>query len=417
MTSKGVTRTGETYCLSCFEVVERTMTKCPSCSSDLTEEVKAFLCPKCKTVIALGEPQCPSCGLKFKVKTLRPKEPAEDDQFLMKLIEWGKAPPEVSGGEEAKPGEAPAQPQEDQLKKFEQLRESVKDLIANRSDMLERMEKRMEEEKDRLAQISSTDGEPKSSQQVEEEIMALAAEMADITMLQAHMESLADEITSLMGTVEISGEAKERGLAARALRMKLNAKEKELEELKAREEQLAKKEEMVDRKIQAYAAKKRQLDGEEEGLKTRLSKLEEERAELEKLKAVASGARTESEREEARTQWFEEQKKLKQRILGIKSTVTIHRTGKESTEGEIQQAEGDLDSMIGDLESQIATLINEKVDLQKKISEASAVDEDLRKLLKVLDQLLGQLPEAAVEKFSNSDDFALYERILDRLKI
>ena len=424
MASKGVVRTGEAYCLSCFQLVDQDAGRCPGCYSELVEEVKAFKCPKCEQIIALGEPQCPKCGLKFKVKTLKQTESAHDDQFLMKLIEWGKSPEEAvpeEGG--AKDGPVPeaeiisAEPSAEQLKRLAQLKESINELMQNRSEMLERMEKRMETEKARLESIASMADQASSTEQVEAEIMALADEMADITMLQAHMDSLSDEITSLMGSVEVSGEAKERGLAAKALRMKLDAKERELSELKSREEQLAKKEEMVDRKIQAYAAKKRQLDQEEEELKQRLSKLEDERAQLEILKTHAAGASTEQEREEAKRAWMEEQRKLKQKILGVRSKVVEHRTGQALTGAQIESAEGDLEKMISDLESQIADLIVEKVEIQKKISEASVVDEDLRKLLKVLDQMLGQLPEELIDKFSKSGEFALYERVLDKFKI
>jgi len=417
LASKGVTRTGEVYCLSCYEIVDRSASKCPSCGVPLTEEARAFLCPKCKTVLTLGDAQCRSCGLKFKVKTLKPMETKEDDQFLMKLIEWGKTPEDQGAAAGERPSAGPATPSAEQLRRFAQLKESVRDLMANRSEMLERMEKRLEEEKARLAQISSMEGKSTSADQVEAEIMALADEMADITMLQAHMEALSDDISTLMESVDISDAVKERGLAAKALRKKLDQKEKELADLRSKEEQLVKREEMVDRKIQAYAQKKKQLDDEEESLKVRLVKLEEERAELERLKAIASGARTESEREEARAKWLEEQRRFRERLSGIKSTVVSHRTGKETTADEIDAAEGDLDNMIAGLEEQIGALISEKVELQKKISEASVLDEDIRKLLKVLDQMLGQLPEEVIESFSKSEDFALYERILDRFKI
>ncbi len=429
MASKGKTRTGESYCMSCFQLLtDDSVKQCPGCMSNLEEEVKAFFCPKCKQVIALGEPQCPKCGLKFKVRTIKPKEPKEDDRFLMKLIEWGKSPVDEAESEGTIIPSPPAEPpavaavtsptrSDESLRKLAELKESVRELVENRSEMLDRMERRMESEKARLAEISSMDPEKASSEQIEAEIMALADEMADITMLQAHMESLSDEITTLMGSADVSDAAKERGLAAKALRMKLDAKEKELAELKAREEQLVSKEQMVDRKIQAYAGKKKQLDQEEESLKLRLGKLEEEREELERLKGMASGAKSETERDEARAAWLEEQKHLKKKVLGMKSAVAAKRTGTGLTEEEIEAAEGDLGNMISDLEAQIAALITEKIDIQKDISEATEVDEDLKKLLKVLDQLLGQLPEEAIERFSKSEEFAIYERVLDRMKL
>jgi hypothetical protein len=43
--------------------------------------------------------------------------------------------------------------------------------------------------------------------------------------------------------------------------------------------------------------------------------------------------------------------------------------------------------------------------------------EDLRKLLAYLDDLLSKLPEKEIEKFSKTEYFELYGRILDRLGI
>jgi DNA repair exonuclease SbcCD ATPase subunit len=426
LAAKGVTRTGDAYCMSCFQLLENADVKqCPGCMSNLEEQVKAFLCPKCHQVIALGDPQCPGCGLRFKVKALRPKAAKEDDRFLTKLIEWGKTPDEESesgaevvqedSGAQGPP--AASETTDDRLSRFSELMEGIKELMTNRSEMLDRMQQRMEAEKARLAEITAMDSKEASAEQVEDEIMALADEMADMTMLQAHMELLSDEIASLMSSAEVGSAAKERGLAAKALRMKLDAKEKELAELKTREEQLARKEEMVDRKIQAYAQKKKQLDQNEAGLKMRVEKLEEERSELERLRGAADAAKTDSEREEASAAWLEEQKKLKKVVLGLKSTVTAHRTGSGMTQEEIEAAEGDLGNMIAELEAQIGELIAEKIDLQKKISDATVIDEDLKRLLKVLDQMLSQLPEAAIEQFSKSDEFVIYERVLDRLKI
>jgi DNA repair exonuclease SbcCD ATPase subunit len=421
MASKGITRSGEAYCLACHQVVEREAARCEGCLSELTDEVKAFACPKCKTVMALGDPQCPTCGLKFKVRAIRPKEPAKDDQLLMKLIEWGEkgsektARPAEDTTAEAQPQRSPAEAE--RFRKLTDLKESIKELMANRSEMLERMEARLEQQKSRLAQISEAKDSASAAEQIEADIMSLADEMADITMLQAHMDALSDEISSLMESVDVSASVKERGLAARALRKKLESKEREVDELREREQLLIKREEMVDRKIQAYAQKKKQLDDIEEDLKARLSRLEADREELERLKAEAEGARTDSDREAAAAQWEETRKTVARRLLSLRSTIEFHRTGKETTKEEIESAEVDLDEAISHVEQQLGALILEKIEVQTDMQEAALVDEDLRRLLKVLDQMLGQLPEDAIDRFSNSEDFSLYERVLDRFKI
>ncbi|MBN1678331.1 MAG: hypothetical protein JW880_07320 [Candidatus Thermoplasmatota archaeon] len=403
-------------------MVERDAGQCPGCLTELTDEVKAFACPKCKTVMALGEPQCPTCGLKFKIRSVRPAEEAKDDQFLAKLLEWSGKPPQATERKDtvtdASPEPTPgSSPEIERLRKLAELKQSINELTANRSEMLDRMEKRLEQQKSRLAQISEAQDSASAARQIEAEIMSLADEMADITMLQAHMDALADEISSLLESVDVSAPVRERGLAARALRKKLEAKEKEIDELRDREEQLVKREEMVDRKIQAYAQKKKKLDESEADLQIRLSKLEADREALERLRAQMEGARTEPERESAAAEWEEAKKSVAKKLLGLKSKIQFHRTGKEVAEEEIEAVEINLDEAISHVEEQLTALIMEKIKVQTDMEDASIVDEDLKKLLKVLDQMLGQLPEETIDRFSKSEDFALYERVLDRFKI
>jgi hypothetical protein len=45
------------------------------------------------------------------------------------------------------------------------------------------------------------------------------------------------------------------------------------------------------------------------------------------------------------------------------------------------------------------------------------IDEDVIHLLKITDELLGKLPEEVIEEFSQSDDFALYEKVMKKYDI
>ena len=366
-------------------------------------------------MLALGNPQCPKCNLKFKVKALN-QSPSDDDKLLEKLIDWGKGP--VDAGAKVAPTSVPAAgASQPEVEKLQLLRMSIEDLVDNRSEMLHKMEKRLEEEKERLSVMKASHDQAPTAAQAEAEVVALAEEMSDLIMLQAHMESLADEITTLIDSFDIGQQAKEKGLAAKALRMKLEEKEKELGELRAKEEQLSKREEMVDRKIKAYASKKRQLDDLEATMKERLTKLEAERAELDKIRYSALGASTATEVEAVKNEWKKEQARLRDKLNILKTAVRTDRPGEDGVQQEVQEAAADLDVVISALEREINDLLTERSDTEKKLSEAQAMDEDLKRLLRVLDQLLGQLPEEVIDRFSRSEDFALYERILDKLKI
>lgn len=61
--------------------------------------------------------------------------------------------------------------------------------------------------------------------------------------------------------------------------------------------------------------------------------------------------------------------------------------------------------------------INNIISAPVEKSEPSLIDEDVKKLLVITDNLLGELPEEVIDKFANSDDFKLYSKVLQKYKI
>jgi hypothetical protein len=50
----------------------------------------------------------------------------------------------------------------------------------------------------------------------------------------------------------------------------------------------------------------------------------------------------------------------------------------------------------------------------KALLEERPVDPEVKEVLKVVDELLGKLPEDVIEKFSKTSDYELYCMVLDR---
>jgi hypothetical protein len=48
---------------------------------------------------------------------------------------------------------------------------------------------------------------------------------------------------------------------------------------------------------------------------------------------------------------------------------------------------------------------------------SSTIDDDIIQLLKITDDLLGKLPDEVIEEFSQSEDFALYEKVMKKYEI
>jgi len=59
----------------------------------------------------------------------------------------------------------------------------------------------------------------------------------------------------------------------------------------------------------------------------------------------------------------------------------------------------------------------EKNTKQAPTASSNELDDDLKKVLVMTDSLLGELPQDVIERFSQSDDFELYERVLNKYRI
>lgn len=267
MASKGVTKSGEAFCMACGAGVEAGSSRCESCYSGLDEQVLAFRCPRCGKVLELGTAQCPDCSMKFKVKAVRPSDPAEDEKMVTRLIDWGRS----SRGEKAEQETAPA-----------------------------------------------------------------------------------SELTEGGG-----------------------------DSLEEREERLRKREEMVDRKIKAYAQKKKELEMRQAEL----------RGDAGGQEAPGQGAT------------HHELERLARRVRSVHELVSL------------EGACDDLEACLSSLEERLRGMVVSQSELEQNIAQLKEGEDEVRTLLKVLDGLLGQLPTEVVERFSKSDEFKLYERVLDRLKI
>ncbi len=59
-------------------------------------------------------------------------------------------------------------------------------------------------------------------------------------------------------------------------------------------------------------------------------------------------------------------------------------------------------------------IVEEKTDT---VEDKTLLDEDVKKLLVIVDDLLGELPDEVIKKFVESDDFLLYEKVMRKYNI
>jgi DNA repair exonuclease SbcCD ATPase subunit len=375
------------------------------------EDVKAFFCPRCRSLLTFGVPECPQCGMKFRVKAVKETDvaaevyaPSNGEEHASNEPSSPVEPEEMTTPEsEVKMGIS-----EDELQQLRELVRSMSSLVEARADLLGRMSTRVEEEKARLAEMEGMDGANPKLDLVEAGAVALAEEMTDVTNLYSSMMSVAEEISALSGSLDIGAGTEQKGLAAKALDIKEESGGARADELKAKEEQVAKREEMVDRKIKGYAQKKKELDDKEAELSARVERIQREKALLEEMKASVEATGSESVRENERV---EMEREAVRRLMRMEATLKGEQESPEPNEDMM------LDDRMSSLESQIRKAAEAKEEADLKLRELVGEEDEVRKLLRALDKLLGQLPELAIQKFTQSEDYRLYERVLDRLKI
>ena len=90
---------------------------------------------------------------------------------------------------------------------------------------------------------------------------------------------------------------------------------------------------------------------------------------------------------------------------------------------EIVDQEKALKSKERAITNEIERLYKQTIQLQgveavetKKMEPSPALDEDIKKVLLMVDDLLENLPEEKLEEFTNSKDFELYKKVISKVK-
>jgi hypothetical protein len=198
----------------------------------------------------------------------------------------------------------------------------------------------------------------------------------------------------------------------------LDKREEELShrflELKSRENEITVRENNL-QKIQ------KDLDTREEELKTWESEIDTNRKS--EVKVTSESAQPSgSNREE----WLAAQRKFQADLFGLKDDMPLGELAQITGEGNdgTKDARNNLEEkkleevlkQLGDLKSQILEKDKEIESLKEDGTEFN-VDEETRKILKILDDLLENLPDEVVDVFAKSNDYLLYEKVLEKYKL
>ena len=332
-----------------------------------------------------------------EIRKEQPKEvPKEIPREIKGEIPKEEAKPPIFSKEQAAPA--------DILGKLDDAEANLHQVTTRNMNLLETMRKENES------------GERGASLDTKALYDQLQAGLEDVAKLESQIHQLR-EVTEARNAAQSTmptsitsvGGQEDHGLSNQALKKLLEEREKEVGDLKDREEELARKEEHLNRKIRAYAVKKKELETLEKQFETSKA-------------AGATEAAEESDGQDFPTelsvddkqQWLKEQSRIKNGLIEIRNQIAPKKGGMEYAH---PQVSSDVAEKIEILEEKLADISKERDDLAGHIWKLEESKNDVIDLLKVLDQLLGKLPPEMIDEFSKSKDFKLYEKVLDDLNI
>ncbi len=169
----------------------------------------------------------------------------------------------------------------------------------------------------------------------------------------------------------------------------------------------------------------------EKKLKEKVEELEKRKLEIEQTMMLESQAKREAElnrkeeilnKKEREIDIITKKRQLEREMEVIKKEKEMRQKLNEETkkflekEKELTIREKELDSALINRQLEMEEDLKRKQMelLEKEKMLGVGIDEEVKKLLKVLDELLGKLPKEVIDEFVKSEEYKLYEKVLER---
>jgi chromosome segregation ATPase len=461
MAERAHVKDGKVLCSACAAVIESDTSLCRECGQTLAGDFEAMLCPYCAAVLKQFSGECSNCGLRFKAvkKPVAPRS-VEDEEFLRKLLDWGKKmqSDEVETEEDVQQKEVaqqvmrtvvgtrePTPLQKETLKEiektahekeaFERREESILAIAEPLEAALRARHQSLLEAEGELAGVErqldelNARADPTASskrKELQKRRAHIAREKGEIELLETRLVEMDETYKKLL-----AGHKRELDEKESSLRQRLDAFKQEMERREEEKRRLEKKEAILQTREGELAARldrlkerERELDAREAELQKSLSALKAERDALAAGKPgsmpggvegrwMVDPAEVESvfkKSKKAREDWLEEQRKVQQSISATRKAAAPSDGRKVEADALVPK----LNGRISELEAKIASLEKERKRVVAEEAKLGAVDEELKKVLKAVDELLGNLPDDVVDTFAKSEEFKLYNKVMDR---
>lgn len=457
-----------TVCDSCSVILTETSEAkaCPSCETLMKVDEK--FCPICNEKLIFTKEEEIE-----REKAIAKQLSKDDEQFLSKLMTWAKgmdktALPDTE--EDKKEREKamrvlssitatePEEAIEERIKEIEKTKIERKEidkrtkelkklgkpfeaLLERNAQNLDNVARELWEKREDLKKLKGKKGKDfdEERRKLEKTIKILQKKKQAIMSYETNILMVGGAYRNLLGNQETELTGMETDLKKRvdALQKEVDRRKRQKDKLKNREMALDKREEELSNRFLELKRRENEIrvkgdklvkNWEEMNLREEELKTWENEISTSKNPVVQNSESRDPTDDLVQEQWLNEQKKLQADLIMMRNEIvdaerSIHTNEVNERIDEMQnnlgKKEKELETITGKLQ-ELSTIIIEKdkeIEKLKGSGSGFTVDEETRRMLKILDDLLEKLPEEIVDKFARSEDYLLYEKVLEKYKL
>ena len=392
MALRALTPSGGTHCSECGADTPRAADACAVCGRPFQGELEAKRCPFCGGILMRSAMRCYHCGISL------PAEPGVSEESFFKSVMDAAAA--RAGATPSAPGKPLLSGSLDPLASNEavlwKLSEPFEKILQSRKKRIEQMDALVSRARRRIKMLETSNNpvELREREELKRQVEEILVEREDILKIEEGITEMERTYHNILNLQQSQLRVREDPLRGRMemFRKELERQEQEKAQIKEKEGELVRRGEEFRRLVESLQKRERELATREDQMNERLRSLEEQARRLAVLEdgiqrrarppelTTESGARTSS-----------------QEITLKPSDVEIR----------------DLKLRISELEENMEHVLEEKNQLAEDRKRTAAFGEDVKSVLKVLDELLGKLPEDEIKKFARSKNFSTYEKIFE----
>ncbi len=375
------------YCSGCGASLYPASELCFSCGQPIESEVAGSQCPQCGRAVEAAATTCPICGTALAA---RGRSPTREHDLLKEMLEFRRQALEEAKRLGVTPSAMPEETDASLLAELEslwKLSEPFEQVVSSRRKRLEQMDRLIAAARRRIRELenATSPAEVREREELKKQLAQIIAERDEILKIEFGINEMERIYRNIITIQQKELRGKEDALKARleGFRKELQMRDAERVELAERERALAERERALEARLAELQARERTL---------------------------AAGQRPENASpEDTREQRAAGQKEAQEGVLQLRRTEG--EAGLFPTDPNVR----DLRMRLNELEENLEKTAEERARIDRDLTEMKAAQDEVREVLKVLDDLLGQLSDNMIREFARSDGYRKYERLLERL--